>query len=183
MQVITSLINSDPTQSKGLIAPNGEIKLKNALTITRVISKDGDLEVKEGEPEQNVAEIIQLTIDNGRRPYYESEKDIDDITGDTESGDGSGDSEDEDDPTKFDSVHTVTTETGEIIPVVTETPGNANPMDPTTWFEVDTAVSEEVHFIVPFGQNRQVTLIIVLIVALGLLVTGIYVIKKKVLLK
>ncbi len=180
---ITSLINSDPTQSKGLIAPNGEIKLKNALTITRVISKDGDLEVKEGEPEQNVAEIIQFTIDNGRRPYYESEKDIDDITGDTESGGGSGDSEDEDDPTKFDSVHTVTTETGEIIPVVTETPGNANPMDPKTWFEIDTAISEEVQFIPPFGNNKKAELIIIIVIALGVLGIGIYIIKKKVLLK
>ena len=166
-----------------MIAPNGEIKLKNALTITRVISKDGDLEVKEGEPEQNIAEIIELTIDNGRRPYYESEKDIDDITGDTESGGGSGDSEDEDDPTKFDSVHTVTTETGEIIPVVTETPGNANPMDPKTWFEIDTAISEEVQFIPPFGNNKKAELIIIIVIALGVLGIGIYIIKKKVLLK
>ena len=160
---MTSLIDSDPTKSKGLLAPDGEVKLKNVLTLTRVIASNEDFE-RTNAPVENVAEIIQLTIDNGRRPYYESTRDATtgEVIGDNgENGSGGP---------------TITT-------LVTETPGNANPMDPTTWFEVDTAVSEEVHFIVPFGQNRQVTLIIVLIVALGLLVTGIYVIKKKVLLK
>lgn len=160
---VTSLINSDPTQSKGLLAPSGELELKDALTITRVISSNEDLD-NSSTPIENVAEIIQLTIDNGRRPYYESTRDATTgvVVGDNGEGGSGG--------------PTITT-------LVTETPGNANPMEPTTWLEVDTAVSEEVHFIVPFGDNRQVALIIVLVAALGILVIGIYIIRKKVLLK
>ena len=109
---ITSAINSDPTQSKGILAPGGEIKLKNALTVGSLISSNEDLE-EANTPVENIAEIIQLTVDNGRRPYYE------DSTG------NAGES--------------ATT-------LVTEIPGNANPMDQTTLLELDTAISEEVHF-------------------------------------
>ena len=148
---ITSLIDSDPTQSEGLLRPNGEIKLKNALTISGLIANDEALQTN-GTPDENIAEIIQLTIDNGRRPYYES------TTSNAGVGGGAGE-------------------------IVTETPGNANPMIPTSLTELDTAISEEVQFIPPFGQNRQLILIIVIISALGIIGIAVYVIKKKVLLK
>ena len=142
---ITSAINSDPTQSKGILAPGGEIKLKNALTVGSLISSNEDLE-EANTPVENIAEIIQLTVDNGRRPYYE------DSTG------NAGES--------------ATT-------LVTEIPGNANPMDQTTLLELDTAISEEVHFIVPFGENRQLIIIIIAIIALGVLGLGVFIIKKR----
>lgn len=151
---ITGAINSDPTKSKGILEPSGEIELRNVLTLSRVISKDEDLLEDESStniPDENIAEIIQLTIDNGRRPYYEAKRD--DASGNVQIG------------------------------LITEIPGNANPVDKTTLLEVDTAISEEVHFIVPFGQNKQLILIIATIVGLGILVIGVFVIKKKVLIK
>ena len=151
---ITGAINSDPTKSKGILEPSGQIELRNVLTLSRVISRDEDLAGDENAtnvPDENVAEIIQVTIDNGRRPYYEATRD-----------DASG------------NPQTL---------LITETPGNANPVDETTLLEVDTAISEEVHFIVPFGQNRQLTIIIATIIGLGILVIGVIIIKKKVLLK
>lgn len=151
---ITGAINSDPTKSKGILEPSGQIELKNVLTLSRVISRDEDLAGDESAtnvPDENVAEIIQVTIDNGRRPYYEATRD-----------DASG------------NPQTL---------LITETPGNANPTDKTTLLELDTSISEEVHFIVPFGQNRQLIIIIATIIGLGILVIGVIIIKKKVLLK
>ena len=47
--------------------------------------------------------------------------------------------------------------------------------------EIDTGRAEILTFVVPFGANKQLTLIIVTIVSLAILVIGIIVIKKKVL--
>ena len=56
-------------------------------------------------------------------------------------------------------------------------------MDQTTLLELDTAISEEVHFIVPFGANRQLIIIIIVVIALGVLGLGVFIIKKKVIKK
>ena len=64
---------------------------------------------------------------------------------------------------------------------IVEIPGNAEPVAEIHLDEPDTALAENVQFMVPFGANRQVALVIILVAALGILVTGIIVIKKKVL--
>ena len=64
---------------------------------------------------------------------------------------------------------------------VVEIPGNTYPSTLKNIEEVDTGRAEILTFVVPFGANKQITLIIVTIVSLAILVTGIIVIKKKVL--
>ena len=60
-------------------------------------------------------------------------------------------------------------------------PGNTYPSTLKNITEIDTGRAEILTFVVPFGENRQLTLIIVAIVSLTILVAGIIVIKKKVL--
>ncbi len=115
------------------------IELKDILTFTRVIARPEDTSDKE--EIQNIAEIIRLNIDNGRRPYYKD------------------------------------TTNREII----EIPGNTYPHTLRNIEEIDTARSEILTFVVPFGKDKQITLIIVIIASLTILITGIIVIKKKVL--
>ena len=64
---------------------------------------------------------------------------------------------------------------------VVEIPGNTYPSTLKNIEEIDTGRAEILTFVVPFGANKQLTLIIVTIVSLAILVTGIIVIKKKVL--
>ena len=115
------------------------LQLSNAVTFSKVIA--GVEETTDDENMQNIAEIIRLTIANGRRPYYED------------------------------------TTNKEVV----EIPGNAYPITLTNIEEIDTGRAEILSFVIPFGDNRQLTLIIVAIVSLSLLVTGIILIKKKVL--
>ena len=64
---------------------------------------------------------------------------------------------------------------------VVEIPGNTYPSTLKNIEEIDTGRAEILTFVVPFGANKQLTLIIVTIVSLAILVIGIIVIKKKVL--
>ena len=120
------------------LEPGGQIEMEDIITFSKVISRS---EETTDDTMQNIAEVIRLTIDNGRRPYYEDESNNE----------------------------------------VVEIPGNTYPITLTNIDEVDTGRAEIVSFVVPFGENRQLTLIIVTIVSLAVLVTGIIVIKKKVL--
>ena len=122
------------------LGPKDYLELKDILTFTRVIARTED--TTEKEEIQNIAEIIRLNIDNGRRPYYKD-----------------------------------TTNNKEIV----EIPGNTYPKTLKNIEEIDTARSEILTFVVPFGKNKQITLIIVIIASLTILITGIIVIKKKVL--
>ena len=65
------------------LARNDVIRLKDALTLTRVIARTED--TSNADEIQNIAEIIRLTIDNGRRPYYEdtTNKEVVEIPGNT----------------------------------------------------------------------------------------------------
>ncbi len=128
------------------LKPGESQNLDNVLTCTRVIARIEDTE--NDDQIQNIAEIIKLTIDNGRRPYYMMK---------TEGG------------TEIE---------------VPEIPGNANPitgLNGSNILELDTGMAEILTFVVPFGANRQLTLIVVAIVSLGILIAGIILIKKKVL--
>lgn len=122
------------------LGPKDYLELKDILTFTRVIARTED--TTEKEEIQNIAEIIRLNIDNGRRPYYKD-----------------------------------TTNNKEIV----EIPGNTYPKTLKNIEEIDTARSEILTFVVPFGKDKQITLIIVIIASLTILITGIIVIKKKVL--
>ena len=124
---------------RNALARNDVISLRNALTLTRVIARTED--TSNADEIQNIAEVIRLTIDNGRRPYYED------------------------------------TTNKEVV----EIPGNTYPSTLKNIEEVDTGRAEVLTFVVPFGANRQLTLIVIAIVSLGLLVAGIVIIKKKVL--
>lgn len=124
---------------RNALARNDVISLRNALTLTRVIARTED--TSNADEIQNIAEVIRLTIDNGRRPYYED------------------------------------TTNKEVV----EIPGNTYPSTLKNIEEVDTGRAEVLTFVVPFGANRQLTLIVIAIVSLGILVAGIVVIKKKVL--
>ena len=64
---------------------------------------------------------------------------------------------------------------------IVEIPGNTYPKTLKNIEEIDTARSEILTFVVPFGKDKQITLIIVMIASLTILITGIIVIKKKVL--
>ena len=124
---------------RNALARNDVISLRNVLTLTRVIARTED--TSNTDEIQNIAEVIRLTIDNGRRPYYED------------------------------------TTNKEVV----EIPGNTYPSTLKNIEEVDTGRAEVLTFVVPFGANRQLTLIVIAIVSLGVLVAGIVVIKKKVL--
>lgn len=136
---IDEILVTDLNQAREKLARNDKIELTDVLTLTRVIARTED--TSNTDEMQNIAEVIRLTIDNGRRPYYED-------TANTE---------------------------------VIEIPGNTYPSTLKNIEEVDTGRAEVLTFVVPFGENKQLTLIIIAIVSLGVLVAGIVVIKKKVL--
>lgn len=121
------------------LQPGETANVPDIIRCVRVIA--GAEETSSSDDMQNIAEIIELKIDNGRRPYYE------DTTGQEE----------------------------------VEIPGNADPTTFENIEELDTGRSEILTFVVPFGANKQLTLIIITIVGLAILVTGVIVIKKKVL--
>ena len=121
------------------LQPGETANVPDIIRCVRVIA--GPEETSTSDDMQNIAEIIELKIDNGRRPYYE------DTTGQEE----------------------------------VEIPGNADPTTFDNIEELDTGRSEILTFVVPFGANKQLTLIIITIVGLAILVTGVIVIKKKVL--
>lgn len=136
---IDQVLITDLDGVKQNLARTDYINLTDVLTLTRVIARTEDT-ANEDEI-QNIAEVIRLTIANGRRPYYED------------------------------------TTNKEVV----EIPGNAYPSTLKNIEEVDTGRAEVLTFVVPFGANRQLTLIVIAIVSLGILVAGIVVIKKKVL--
>ena len=121
------------------LARNDKIELTDILTLTQVIARTED--TSNTDEIQNIAEVIRLSIDNGRRPYYEDSTNKE----------------------------------------VVEIPGNTYPSTLKNIEEVDTGRAEVLTFVVPFGANKQVTLIVIIIASLGLLVAGIVLIKKKVL--
>ena len=138
-QTIDEILITNLDGVRNALARNDVISLRNALTLTRVIGRTED--TSNADEIQNIAEVIRLTIDNGRRPYYED------------------------------------TSNKEVV----EIPGNTYPSTLKNIEEVDTGRAEVLTFVVPFGANRQLTLIVIAIVSLGILVAGIVVIKKKVL--
>lgn len=138
-QKLDEILETNLNLAKRNLGPTDYLELKDILTFTRVIARPEDTSDKE--EIQNVAEIIRLNIDNGRRPYYKD------------------------------------TTNREII----EIPGNTYPHTLKNIEEIDTARSEILTFVVPFGKDKQITLIIVMIASLTILITGIIVIKKKVL--
>ena len=138
-QKLDEILETNLNLAKRNLGPKDYLELKDILTFTRVIARPEDTSDKE--EIQNVAEIIRLNIDNGRRPYYKD------------------------------------TTNREII----EIPGNTYPHTLRNIEEIDTARSEILTFVVPFGKDKQITLIIVIIASLTILITGIIVIKKKVL--
>ena len=123
----------------GKLGIDDNIELYNALICTRVLSSPD--ESTANDDMQNIAEIIKVYIDNGRRPYY------DDLTNEK----------------------------------VVEVPGNANPTTLTNLEEVDTGRAEILTFVVPFGANKQLTIIAITVLGLAILVAGVVLIKKKVL--
>ena len=123
----------------GSLGIGDETTLGDALICTRVLSSPD--ESTSDDDMTNIAEIIQVHIDNGRRPYYL------DTTDDK----------------------------------VIEIPGNADPTTSTNLEEADTGLSEILTFVVPFGANKQLTIIAITIVGLAVIVGGIVLIKKKVL--
>lgn len=138
-QKLDEILETNLNLAKRNLGPTDYLELKDILTFTRVIARPEDTSDKE--EIQNVAEIIRLNIDNGRRPYYKD------------------------------------TTNREII----EIPGNTYPSTLRNIEEIDTARSEILTFVVPFGKDKQITLILVIIGSLIILITGIIVIKKKVL--
>lgn len=138
-QKLDEILETNLNLAKRNLGPTDYLELKDILTFTRVIARPEDTSDKE--EIQNIAEIIRLNIDNGRRPYYKD------------------------------------TTNREII----EIPGNTYPHTLRNIEEIDTARSEILTFVVPFGKDKQITLIIVIIASLTILITGIIVIKKKVL--
>lgn len=138
-KTIDEILVTDLNGVKAKLARNDKINLTDVLTLTRVIARTED--TSNADEIQNIAEVIRLTIDNGRRPYYED------------------------------------TSNKEVV----EIPGNTYPSTLKNIEEVDTGRAEVLTFVVPFGANRQLTLIVIAIVSLGILVAGIVVIKKKVL--
>jgi len=138
-QKLDEILETNLNLAKRNLGPTDYLELKDILTFTRVIARPEDTSDKE--EIQNVAEIIRLNIDNGRRPYYKD------------------------------------TTNREII----EIPGNTYPHTLRNIEEIDTARSEILTFVVPFGKDKQITLIIVIIAGLSILITGIIIIKKKVL--
>lgn len=138
-KTIDEILVTDLNGVKAKLARNDKINLTDVLTLTRVIARTED--TSNADEIQNIAEVIRLTIDNGRRPYYED------------------------------------TTNKEVV----EIPGNTYPSTLKNIEEVDTGRAEVLTFVVPFGANRQLTLIVIAIVSLGILVAGIVVIKKKVL--
>ena len=139
-QKIDEVLETNLNLANKNLSPKDYLELKDILTFTRVIARTED--TTEKEEIQNIAEIIRLNIDNGRRPYYKD-----------------------------------TTNNKEIV----EIPGNTYPKTLKNIEEIDTARSEILTFVVPFGKDKQITLIIVIIASLTILITGIIVIKKKVL--
>lgn len=138
-KTIDEILVTDLNGVTAKLARNDKINLTDVLTLTRVIARTED--TSNADEIQNIAEVIRLTIDNGRRPYYED------------------------------------TSNKEVV----EIPGNTYPSTLKNIEEVDTGRAEVLTFVVPFGANRQLTLIVIAIVSLGILVAGIVVIKKKVL--
>ena len=136
-KTIDEILVTDLNGVKAKLARNDKINLTDVLTLTRVIARTED--TSNADEIQNIAEVIRLTIDNGRRPYYED------------------------------------TTNKEVV----EIPGNTYPSTLKNIEEVDTGRAEVLTFVVPFGANRQLTLIVIAIVSLGILVAGIVVIKKK----
>lgn len=133
------LLTNLPGEATQYLRSGDYISLEDVMTLTRVIARTED--TSNADEIQNIAEVIRLTIDNGRRPYYED------------------------------------TSNKEVV----EIPGNTYPSTLKNIEEVDTGRAEVLTFVVPFGANRQLTLIVIAIVSLGILVAGIVVIKKKVL--
>ena len=123
----------------GSLGIGDETTLGDALICTRVLSSPD--ESTSDDDMTNIAEIIQVHIDNGRRPYY------------------------------------INTTDDKVI----EIPGNADPTTSTNLEEADTGLSEILTFVVPFGANKQLTIIAITIVGLAVIVGGIVLIKKKVL--
>lgn len=115
------------------------LQLNDIVTFTKVIARTG--ETTADKDIENIAEVIRLNIENGRRPYYED------------------------------------TTNKEVV----EIPGNVHPSTLKNIEEVDTGRAEILTFVLPFGANKQLTLIIVTIIGLTVLIAGIIVIKKKVL--
>lgn len=138
-QKLDEILETNLNLAKRNLGPTDYLELRDILTFTRVIARPEDTSDKE--EIQNIAEIIRLNIDNGRRPYYKD------------------------------------TTNKEII----EIPGNTYPSTLRNIEEIDTARSEILTFVVPFGKDKQITLILVIIGSLIILITGIIVIKKKVL--
>lgn len=139
---VDEILVTDLNGARERLKTNDYIELKDILTFTRVIARSEDTTNLDDDI-TNIAEIMTMTIDNGRRPYYIE-----------------------------------TTDNTEV--EVAEIPGNARPISKTN-IELDTGMAEILTFVVPFGANRQLTLIVVAIVSLGLLIAGIILIKKKVL--
>lgn len=133
------LLTNLPGEATQYLRSGDYISLEDVMTLTRVIARTED--TANADEIQNIAEVIRLTIANGRRPYYED------------------------------------TTNKEVV----EIPGNTYPSTFKNIEEVDTGKAEILTFVVPFGANRQLTLIIIAIVSLGVLVAGIVIIKKKVL--
>lgn len=133
------LLTNLPGEATQYLRSDDYISLEDVMTLTRVIARTED--TSNADEIQNIAEVIRLTIANGRRPYYED------------------------------------TTNKEVV----EIPGNTYPSTLKNIEEVDTGKAEVLTFVVPFGANRQLTLIVIAIVSLGVLVAGIVIIKKKVL--
>ena len=65
-QKLDEILETNLNLAKRNLGPKDYLELKDILTITRVIARPEDTSDKE--EIQNVAEIIRLNIDNGRRP-------------------------------------------------------------------------------------------------------------------
>lgn len=82
-KTIDEILVTDLNQAREKLAKNDKIELTDVLTLTRVIARTED--TSNIDEMQNIAEVIRLTIDNGRRPYYEdtTNKEVIEIPGNT----------------------------------------------------------------------------------------------------
>ena len=67
-QKLDEILETNLNLAKRNLGPTDYLELRDILTFTRVIARPEDTSDKE--EIQNIAEIIRLNIDNGRRPYY-----------------------------------------------------------------------------------------------------------------
>ena len=69
-QKLDEILETNLNLAKRNLGPTDYLELRDILTFTRVIARPEDTSDKE--EIQNIAEIIRLNIDNGRRPYYKA---------------------------------------------------------------------------------------------------------------